>query len=382
MTKNRAVATSKSGYNNIHEDSSWITSPNSANGHSKCCGIHEKTKQLFAMKAMTQAFRESMRCSLKEAESKTTQGDQIDCIHFGNLLVALDAMRDCMKTYGMTRTTTDLEYHCAKARLLYRATPPESRDFLSCLLLKPSTNSTTQQHESTTNQPLPLMRAFSTSPESSPTQKLFEHTASSETVFGSDASNATTANHHLFMAASPAPAAAAAMTTPQKTTTATKDESMMYKDGEYSSPYLPQVDATDREMARKSMFWLCYFVRYTYNVHRYSLRLGYDSVDASPMAFMRYLQPYFGDYYTEQDDAKSYLKLLADYRTEHFLGDTSSSSNTTTTTKRQNDALDSQSRQELKVFLGVLEVVMYLWTPAFREMALQGGVQWETQLLR
>ena len=107
------------------------------------------------------------------------------------------------------------------------------------------------------------------------------------------------------------------------------------------------------------MFWLCNFVRYTYNVHRLVLQVGHDPVDASPMAFMRYLQPYFGDYYTESKNSKAFLNILKDYQEEHFLGaDTPS---------------DSQAEQELRSFLGVLEVLLYLWTPAFQEMVLKGG---------
>ena len=94
------------------------------------------------------------------------------------------------------------------------------------------------------------------------------------------------------------------------------------------------------------------------------MSVGHDAVDASPMMFMRYLHPYFGDYYySENDDAKGFLMLLSEYQSEHFLGDTDDKSRHST---------DKQLQQELKLFMGVIEVVMYLWTPAFQEMALTG----------
>ena len=74
------------------------------------------------------------------------------------------------------------------------------------------------------------------------------------------------------------------------------------------------------------------------------------------MAFMRYLYPYFGDYYNKSgDDAKTFLTLLTDYQNETFLKDN-----------------DSLLLEEVKLFLGALEVVMYLWTPAFQEQVLEG----------
>lgn len=307
------------------------------------------------MRAMTKAFLESMRCSLEEAESQTSMEDRIDCIHFGNMLVALDVMKDCMETYGMTRTKADLEYHCSNARLLYGATPPESRDYLSCLLLLKTQKSKLGQQQDFHHESL-FKRSFSI--------ELTPNETRAKSCDANIQSNPSTV--------SPEPVAAAAAIA-----TTTKDESFKGGSGEYSAPSLLRLGVADREMARNSMFWLCNFVRYTYNVHRLVLQIGHDPVDASPMAFMRYLQPYFGNYYSETNDAKAFLKLLTDYQNEHFLGDISTSNNISvngnSSSKGNDNALDSQSLRELKFLLGVLEVVMYLWTPAFQEMAQKIG---------
>jgi hypothetical protein len=316
------------------DDSSWITKKTNPK-------VEQKTLKLGAMQVMTRAFRESMRCSIEEAESKKSTADRIDCIHFGNLLVAMDLMKDCMKAHGMTRTTADLEYHSEHARLLHRATPPESRDCLSGLMAHPSEVESSQRatddveenihdddHNSSDYDDEPFVRNFPEEP-TSPIRSAPPAGQTPETTLGPP-----------FV---PEPVAAS---TPTRT------------DSKWKHSDLPWVDAKDRERARTSMFWLCNFVRYFYNVHRLVLRIGHGPVDAVSMSFMRYLQPYFADYYctTQNDDARTFLKVLEDHRKEHFFV-----------------GFDAQSLRELKRFLGVLEVVMYLWTPAFEEMALKGG---------
>ena len=73
---------------------------------------------------------------------------------------------------------------------------------------------------------------------------------------------------------------------------------------------------------------------------------------------MKDLRPYFEDFYTEFNDAKAFLQLLRDYQQENYLDSASASD------------LDSQAMLELRSFLRVVEVVMYLWTPAFLEMEM------------
>lgn len=347
----------------VYEDSSWIKkqrgSPTTREQQKQ-----QRTKKIAALRAMTTAFQGSMRCSLEEAECQTSMEDRIDCIHFGSMLVALDVMKDCMETYGMTRTKADLEYHVSNARLLYGATPPESRDDLSSLLmLKTQKSKAGQQqkqeqdfyHESLLKRSFSIEQQDLSSPELNPNERKEKCCAA----------KIQTSNPSSV---SPKPVAAA-IATPIK-----DDESSKVGGGEYSAPSLLKLGAADRERARNSMFWLCNFVRYTYNVHRLVLQIGHDPVDASSMAFMRYLQPYFGDYYSETNDAKAFLKLLIDYQNEHFLGDSSSSNSSSNSNSKENDnALDSQSLRELKFFLAVLEIVMYLWTPAFQEMAQKIG---------
>ena len=297
----------------LHDDSSWIKPENNLKEL-------QRTKRISSMKAMTQAFLDSVLCSLDEVESYTSEEERIGCIHFGNMLIALDAMKDCMDTYGMKRTTVDLKYHCAKARVLYDATPPDQRDFLSSLLKKPSSRSQSSEYFSK-----PFMRSFSI-------HKQLARRESSSPKLKPDETRVS------------CPAAIQSCPESDAPTTSSLESS------------LPSIDSSDRELATKSMFWLCSFVRYTYNVHRLVLQVGHDPIDASSMAFMRYLYPYFGDYYNKSgDDAKTFLTLLTDYQNETFLKDN-----------------DSLLLEEVKLFLGALEVVMYLWTPAFQEQVLEG----------
>ena len=358
----------------VYEDSSWIKKQRGSPAMREQ-QQQQRSKKIAALRSMTMAFQGSMRCSLEEAECQTSMEDRIDCIHFGNMLVALDVMKDCMQTYGMTRTKADLEFHVSNARLLYGATPPKSRDYLSSLLmLKIQKSKAGQQqkqerereqdfyHESL------LKRSFSIEEQDLPSPKLTPN----KPKVKSCAAQMQTSNPSSVLPQPVAASTAAAIAIPPK-----DDESSKSKGGvgggEYSAPSLLELSAAERERARNSMFWLCNFVRYTYNVHRLVLQIGHDPVDASPMAFMRYLQPYFGDYYSETNDAKAFLKLLTDYQSEHFLGDIRGSTNSSTNNKGNDSALDSQSLRELKFFLGVLEVVMYLWTPAFQEMAQEIG---------
>ncbi len=314
----------------IHDDSSWITKPSDP----------QRTKKSIAMKGMTRAFVESMRCSLEEAECKTSKEERIDSIDFGKLLVALDVMKDCMKIYGMTRTPADLEHHSSNAKMLHMATPPESRDYLSCLLQSSESkqegaksNSGKNKDNNNNHFNMPFVRAFSIS------------TSQDESIALPRAQScAPELLTHDF---------AAAMKKDASTSLSHRKRS------DQPPPCL--LDASDRKKARNSMFWLCYFVRYTYNVHRLVLQIGHDTVDASPTAFMQNLHPHFLEYYTETRDAKAYLKLLTDYQNEHFLGAATSGGK----------GIHPEAMLDLKSFLGVLEIVMYLWTPAFQEMALQ-----------
>ena len=322
-------------HGNIYNDSSWIT---------KSKEQHTRTKKSIAIKAMTVAFVESMRCSLDEAESQTSKKERIDCIDVGKLLLALETMKDCMTAYGMKRTVADLEHHCHNAKMLYSATPPQWRDYLSYLLQQQPSESGKEaakgsNEDQNNNQfNMPFVRAFSIrgSQDEPPASKPRATEPRAQSCTAAVLSQSTTSATKTNLALSPG--------TPD--------------------PFMKEVppcllDALDRKKARKSLFWLCYFVRYTYNVHRLVLQVGHDAVDASPMAFMKYLHPYFENYYTETKDAKAFLELLRDYQNEHYLDTNSSKS-----------GHDSPATQELKSFLGVLEVVMYLWTPAFEEMVL------------
>eukprot|EP00531_Pseudo-nitzschia_arenysensis_P018870 CAMPEP_0116133948 /NCGR_PEP_ID=MMETSP0329-20121206/10386_1 /TAXON_ID=697910 /ORGANISM="Pseudo-nitzschia arenysensis, Strain B593" /LENGTH=340 /DNA_ID=CAMNT_0003628629 /DNA_START=143 /DNA_END=1165 /DNA_ORIENTATION=+ len=319
----------------VNEDSSWITNPNNPENL-------ERTKKHLAMKATTRAFVESMRCSIEEAECQTSKEERIDCIDFGKLLEALDKLNDCMNTYGMTRTTADLDHHLKNAKILHMATPPESRDYLSYLLQSSGSNrdasnkSNGKKNEGNFN--MPFVRAFSIAGSQ-------DEPMPEPAYFG----RAQSCHPELLATSTAAAMSKDTLTTIEKP-----------KPIDEVCPCL--LNALDRKKARNSMFWLCYFVRYLYNVHRLVLQIGHNVVDASPMAFMRYLYTYFEEYYAETKDAKAYLKLLTDYQSEHFLGDATSGG-----TK----GIDQQALMDLKTFLGVIEVVMYLWTPAFQEMALQ-----------
>eukprot|EP00535_Pseudo-nitzschia_heimii_P013608 CAMPEP_0197193516 /NCGR_PEP_ID=MMETSP1423-20130617/27356_1 /TAXON_ID=476441 /ORGANISM="Pseudo-nitzschia heimii, Strain UNC1101" /LENGTH=367 /DNA_ID=CAMNT_0042646727 /DNA_START=64 /DNA_END=1167 /DNA_ORIENTATION=+ len=316
---------------NIKRDCSWITAP------IKDAGSDQETKKINAIDAMTKAFAKSIRCALNEVEAQKTVKDRIDSIHFGNLLEALDALAECMKTFRMKQTTKDLEYHSANARKLYQATPPESRDYLANLIQK-TANSDSQNK--------PLTKGFSfvgalEQNRSSPTEAPSEvDKAHAEIGSNSELQKMSQSEGSTDPAVVPG--------LPTSMITSDKDEV-----GEETAPKPNSMVApSEDEKAKKSMFWLCYFVRYMYNVHRLVFQFNYDGRDASSMIFMRYLNPYFKDYYNENRDAKAYLKVLTDYQTEHFLGD---------------DDLGSRLRPKLKSFFSVVEAVMYLWTPAFQE---------------
>lgn len=285
---------------------------------------------------MTRAFVESMRCSIEEAETKTSNEDRIDGIDFGKLLVAMDAMKDCMKVYGMKRTTADLEHHCANAKMLYMATPPESRDYLSSLLQQNPLSELTQRNDSNHSQKFNLTFR--------------------KTNQGEDSSSPITPPPDLSRAQTCAAAIGSETTTNELFQGLSPETTSPKKELEEAPPCL--LSALDRKKAKNSMFWLCCFVRYTYNVHRLVLQIGHDAVDASPMAFMKDLHPYFKDFYTEFNDAKAFLQLLRDYQQENYLD-----------ASRTSD-LDPQAMPELRSFLRVVEVVMYMWTPAFLEMEM------------
>lgn len=311
-------------FGTLNEDSSWITSPS--------LSATTTSAKKTAMKRMTQAFLDAMRVSPDEAESKTSEEDRINCIHVGKLLSAMNEVKKCMEIYDMKRGPKDLKHHCEKVEVLYNATPLETRDFLSGLLASKSGSGAFSSKS--------IIRTFSErrSGSKNPSSSL------------------------------PPPDIQTEETTPPTTTTndgerdepepETVDEDEGNDSLESPSTPLPHLDKKDRRDGKNAMFWLCYYIRYIYNVHRLVLKGGHDPVDASTMSFMQYLYPYFGEYYDDKD-AKKFLDAVVDYRTEHFLGDAS-------------NPLDRQSRRDLNLFLSVLEVVMYLWTPAHKEMALKG----------
>ena len=309
---------------NIKRDSSWITAP------SKNADTNRETKKTIAIDGMTKAFAKSIRCSLDKVEDQTTVKDRIDSIHFGNLLVALDAMLECMKTFGMKQTTKDLEYHYRIAREFYQVTPPESRDYLARLM------QTLEKKPLTT-----LTRGFSL------VGALEQREAPSEGSKGQIDMGDDPARNTVHRSEESIDSAVTAGL-PTATITSDTDEVAGETSPERDSP----VAMPDHGKAKNSMFWLCYFVRYVYNVHRLVFEFSYDVGDASSMIFMRFLNPHFSDYYNDKGDAKAYLKVLKDYRTENFLGD---------------GDLDLLLRAKLVSFFRVLEAVMYLWTPAFQE---------------
>ncbi|MGK3741001.1 MAG: hypothetical protein ACI90V_007851 [Bacillariaceae sp.] len=146
-------------------------------------------------------------------------------------------------------------------------------------------------------------------------------------------------------------------------------------------PTQPKITAADIEQGKESMFWLCYYIRYLYDVHRLVLKCGHDPVDASTMAFMRHLFPHFGasnnHYYNTNagggknvfydDDDKYFLNVIADYQIEHFIKNVNNINNNPSL-----PIVDKQTKNELNMLLGVWEVLLYLWTPAFTEVALKG----------
>uniref|UniRef100_A0A6U9ZPS9 Uncharacterized protein n=1 Tax=Pseudo-nitzschia australis TaxID=44445 RepID=A0A6U9ZPS9_9STRA len=329
-------------FRSVNNDSSWITNTSSAKQSS--------------LKRMAQAFKDSMRCSPDEAESKTSVEDRTNCIDVQKLLSAMEEMKKCMETFGMQRGPKDLKFHCDRIKLLLKATPPETRASLSGLMSSTSSPADSLVRALSRTRSLSISRtsslpipSFSPSPAVAENEEpLPEDSVHDEGVAGDSESD----GKEIAAAAKPG---AETITSTSKTN---KNGCSNNDPLQLPPPQLPQLDRNDRKNGKQSMFWLCYYVRYLYNFHRLVLQGKHDLVDASTMSFMQYLYPYFGEYY-DGKDAKSFLKVVADYRTEHFLGPRGS-------------RLGEQSSQELNSFLGILEVVMYLWTPAFKEMALKG----------
>merc|ERR1712238_111718 len=146
---------------------------------------------------------------------------------------------------------------------------------------------------------------------------------------------------------------------------------------------LVELTTTDIKQCKKSLFWLCYYVRYLYDMHRLVLKELHDPVDASSMCYMRHLYPH--SFYSSTNDStneiivdstnsknynhhddKLFLTVIADYQIEHFFITTEASS----TNGKQTQVL--QNKNELNMLLGVWEVLLYLLTPAFTEIALEG----------
>ncbi|VEU38687.1 unnamed protein product [Pseudo-nitzschia multistriata] len=305
-----------------------------------------------SMERMTQAFRDSMRCSPDEAESKTSEEDRTNCIDVGKLLSAMDEMKKCMEVFGMQRGPNDLKAHIDRVELLYKATPLEKRDCLSGFMSSKPYPTESLVDSLTRKRSISISRTEPSPipPSPPPLAAAAENDAG---VPGNSETNREEAPDGVESGGTQTDGGAENAASPSETTSSEDNDPL-----ESPSPQLLQIDRHDRKNAKQSMFWLCYYVRYLYEFHRLVLQRKHDPVDASTMSFMQFLYPYFKEYY-DSKDAKKFLKVVADYRTEHFLGQGPS-------------VVNKQPSRELSSFLAILEVVMYLWTPALKEMALKG----------
>lgn len=174
---------------------------------------------------------------------------------------------------------------------------------------------------------------------------------------------------------------------------------------EQSATVASYVKITDEEInaGKQSMFWLCYYVRYLYDLHRLILKEGYDPMDASTMAFMRHLYPFsFGKansvrhlkhhYYKSHKKnervnptykevhgpscgggvSKSFLNVIGDYQIENFMLDCCEHQQSRIDMKYKQIVVLKKHSHELNFLLGVWEVLLYMWTPAFIDLAMKG----------
>jgi hypothetical protein len=419
-----------------NHDSSWIKTNNNENRNTSSyssSNTHNKNK---STKCMREAFEASIRCSTRDAKSQTSDKDRTNCIHVGKLLYAIEEMKKAMINHGMTRTVKDITYHNDKVQNLYNATPFETRDYLLSGLMSmsfvPESSSGSGSAGDYSNSSL---TARATGKESISSSLRPSSSASSlsnlinnkmmgditSTLHGDDFDNLMNqeeeqqqSSPHKSSSLKPKSAAVAAAARQEaviSTTvigTNTDDKTPMKKEKELdnepglsSSSSLgsfvagaassslplplqqqqPKLNAADIEQGKESMFWLCYYIRYLYDVHRLVLKCGHDPVDASTMAFMRHLFPHFGasndHYYNSNasggknifydDDDKYFLNVIADYQIEHFIKNVNNINNNASL-----PIVDKQTKNELNMLLGVWEVLLYLWTPAFTEIALKG----------
>jgi len=300
-----------------------------------------------ALRVASEAFVEAMRCSLDEAESKTSVEDRTDCIDVGKLLLAMKRLTECLEVFGGHRGPNDIRFHCDRVELLYKATPVDQRDWLSGLMSsQPSAAESLVRAltmKSLSRKGSLIASAEESSGSKPPPSEDLDRDRDRDPAdpMGIQQPPGTTASP-LATAESPDSAPPAPGTPPDVA----------------PAELLPQLHRNDHENGKQSMFWLCYYVRYLYNFHRLVLKGGLDPVDASTMSFMQYLHKYFRTYYEGSGDAKSFLNVVAEYRSEHFLD------------RMGHDGWSSSPG--LNSFLSTLEVVMYLWTPAFKEMVLKG----------
>ena len=468
-----------------------------------------------ALKHMSEGFESCLRCKRNDAmQIRTTTKDRTGSIHVGKLLTVIESvMIRSMESHKMVRGLDDLKYHLHRAQILYNAMLSSS----SSCDDDNSNNDNDDNGNGSTEHKRDCFQEYMS--YSNPTD-----TGSAATI--APPKGGTDIIHNSSIIVPPvddivvAVAVAPSATATGKSTTIRASETLslasarnlsrsssfnslmglveMVKGGEgrhsditktfRCDNFLDELSSTTRtklppslpsssvhkgnnvminddaiNAGKHSMFWLCYYVRYLYDVHRLVLKEGYDPIDASAMSFMRHMYPFsFGKadsiyhlkhhYYKNaqgnqkgnertdpaaetmhtsfnnnnesnmNDDrryhhhhhhhgggvAKSFLDVIAEYQIENFiLKDTNFTAttkttdysqkttqillpppppppppiNTTTTTTQRIEQRRYKQKQmivlkkhnhELNSLLGVWEVLLYLWTPAFTELAMKG----------
>ena len=416
-----------------HHDSSWIKTNNS----NKNSNTNSYSSSKKSTKYMMEAFQASIRCSTRDAKSQTSDKDRTNCIHVGKLLYAIKEMKKAMINHGMTRAVNDITYHTDKVQILYNATPFETRDYLLSGLMSMSfvpesssgsaSGSASAEDSSNSLLTANVIRKESISSSLRPSSSgaslsnlinnktmsdlaATPHGDNFDSLMNQKEQRQKSSSPHKSSSLKPKSAAAAARQEAVISTTAIgtnadektpikkekeldNEQGLSSSSGSFvagvgaasSSPppqqQQPKLNAADIEQGKESMFWLCYYIRYLYDVHRLVLKCGHDPVDASTMAFMRHLFPHFGvsngHYYNTNasgsknifydDDDKYFLKVIADYQIEHFIKNVNNINNNASL-----PIVDKQTKNGLNMLLGVWEVLLYLWTPAFTEIALKG----------